>query len=322
MKNEFYKLKRSHIFYLMIFLSVITMILFAFYYYDKQIDNNIYWYTDIEQYNSKAEVIGLLDEVKKEIDALNPIDVNYELEYSNLKKVKDIYEYLSINYVPYNKIIEYDVIQIFNNNNLAYTNTILSVNSYIIFTISIIFALYFINLDFLYGTQKKLYTRGEKRTIIIKNKYLLYLSVIVFITLLLIGIGYAMGFSYHDSKPFIILTGDNVRILKTQNYIILNLFSIIFNNIIVSSIIFYLAVLIRKFLSSLVILFAFSTSILFIIPMLLPDLEYLFLFMPPMNFYAGSGSLLKTVIFIIIKLASLLCIMFVSLFTFNKGDLL
>ena len=130
-----------------------------------------------------------------------------------------------------------------------------------------------------------------------------------------------MGFSYYDSKPFIIFTGDNDRILKTQNYIILNLISIIFNNIIVSSIILYLAVLIRKFLSSLVILFTFSTTILFILPIILPEF-YLFLFMPPMNFYAGIGSLLKTVIFIIIKLVSLLCIMFVSLFTFNKRDLL
>jgi len=147
------------------------------------------------------------------------------------------------------------------------------------------------------------------------------LSVIVFITLPLISIGYAMGFSYYDSKPFIIFTGDNDRILKTQNYIILNLISIIFNNIIVSSIILYLAVLIRKFLSSLVILFTFSTTILFILPIILPEF-YLFLFMPPMNFYAGIGSLLKTVIFIIIKLVSLLCIMFVSLFTFNKRDLL
>lgn len=322
MINEFYKLKKSHIFYLMIFISVIIMILFSFYYYEKQVDKKIYWYTEIEQYNNKTEVIDLLDEVKKEINSLNPMDINYELEYSNLNEVKKIYEYLSINYVPYNDIIEYDVIQIFNNNNVAYANTILSINSYIIFVISIIFALYLINLDFLYGTHKKLYTRGEKRTTIIKNKYLLYLSVIVFITLLLIAIGYAMGFSYHDSKPFIIFTGDNVSILKTQNYMLLDIFSTIFNNIIVSSIIFYLAVLIRKFLSSIVILITFSTIALFIIPMLLPELEYLFFFMPPMNFYTESSSLINTCIFIIIKLISLLCLIFISLFTFNKRDLI
>lgn len=323
MRFEFYKLGRSHFFYFTIFFSVILLIGYAFYYYQKKTDDEGILFSSIEPYQSIQEINNHLEEVKNEFISLDPFDSDYQWHLERLTKKRNIYEYLSRNYIPYNEIIEFDDLYHlpFRNHFVAYQVNQFNLISWIIILSSLLLSLHLISLDFLYGTQKVVYTVGESRLRIVLKKYavVVIFAIILYLSLSLIGL--VFGIDYIRSKSYILFTNNRVRAIPIKTFLVLYLFSNFFNTWILITTFYFICVLFRSVFPALLATIIFIAVTFFLIPTLLPTWKYLFYAVPPLDWLEMNGGIGETIIFIIIKLLILSLIVVSSLYRFKKSDM-
>jgi len=318
MRNEFYRISNSHIFYLLILLSVIAVMLMSNFYVNNTYNDDSYFNMEINEYSSINDLNTLIDEVEIEIANLDVNSEYYENDLEQLNKEKEVYEYLISNYIPFVDLYEYSAIRDFRNDRMAFTLWSNGMVSFVCLLVSFIIVLFLLNLDYLYKTNINLYNTSRSKTDILIKKYLSYIVISVFFYILMTLLTKVFGSVLSIDKNYILLVGENINIISINELMIYDTISNCISLLFFGSLFFFVAALVRDFFISLIANLGLIAVFGFFIPYQYPDNHLLQLMQSSFDSYCEmvAGTIILWTI--IIKTTIILLIGFFSIYYFKR----
>lgn len=232
-KREIYKLFVNPLFRIVTLVIIFYTIVFCIYNGFNTQKNviNIKTQGIVSEYYDISDVKELYDETMSEIAALDKDDKLYNYHYKSLNYKAKIYEYLIDNYIPYNELVNFNVI--FEDEiDCIYTfHRFISQSSKYIMILYIFLVLYCVlSTDFDNGSYKYLYTKNQRRKTILTKFFVAIASILLLsILILIINTIYACMLFPNENLKVIAVVKNKVVIFTKWKFLFFNSFSVIFN---------------------------------------------------------------------------------------------
>lgn len=318
MRSELYKIFNSHIFYLLILLVVLSVMGFSIHYLNNEYHDIVYVNPEIQEYSDIDDLENLITKVTLEIQNINPDSSNYENELKRLHVEKDIYEYLKINFKPYNQLYEYDMIRDYRSDSLSFNNWSVGMMTFIGIIVAAVFSLFIMSMDYLYKTNVHLYNTFKSKKKILFDKYLSFLVFLIFIYILMYLISLVFANTLSTDKTQLLLVGSQIRSIDINLFIVGNVFSGLFKLLFIGSLFFFISAIIRDIFFTMVVMMVFISIFGFYLPYTLPNHYLLQLMQTSLNLYAKTVQISTIVWYLCIQLTILVLLSLLGFYSFAK----
>jgi len=320
MRNEFYRVVNSHIFYLLIFVSVIAVMLLSNFYVNNTYYDNQFIIVDIEPYEDDSDLEVFISNIQDQINELSTYDPEYDDTLAQLQKELSIYNLLLSKSVSYTEIYDYDAIRDFRTDSLAYSQWSDGMVKFVCLVFSFVFVLFLLNLDYMYKTNINLYYANANKKQKLIHKYLVLLATVTGMFVIASAVSRVFGLVFDLDQTQVLIARSNVYLISTNQFMFLDAISTWTNLLFLSSILFFLSALIRDFFLSLSVNIGFIICFGFLIPYRFPSFVLLQFMQTPMTSFALEASFPNLILAIIFKAAlfAVLAILSVKSFVLQK----
>lgn len=318
MRNEFLRLRRSGLLYLLILIPLVAVLAASIYYINFAKDYSSLGEVQIQKYSSVADLQSIETNLENQIGALQATSSDYNTRIKELERMLAAYQYLENNYVPYSSLtnsFEIDGIikdKVFYNSWSDRATMLITVFS------AIVLAGFMFNIDFLYKTSIPLYSSKKSPMKLLINKFLTYLVVLSLVYIFLKVVSLFFIFDYGDVKQYVLLIGNNVRIMLSMNYMIIHSITTLINTLFISTIIYIISLLNKNLFMALGLNFGIIIVFGFIFYKYIPNFSLFSSFYDVLN---NTSSITNIIFLVIIKFLLILISGYISVRVFNNKEL-